>query len=196
MPGKRTLDLVGGLLLLLLAAPLFAVIGAAIACTSTGPVFFRQTRAGRGGTPFTLLKFRTMYNGADALRAALTSRNDTDGHLFKLRDDPRVTRVGRVLRRFSLDELPQLVNVVKGEMSLVGPRPLPLEDSVYAGKARGRLDTLPGMTGLWQISGRSDLGWDDMVRLDLQYVQRQSVRLDLLILARTLPAVLTARGAH
>lgn len=196
MSGKRTLDLVGSLLLLVLTTPLFLIICVAIACTSRGPLFFRQARAGRAGAPFTMLKFRTMRSGAEVERAALAALNETDGHLFKLRDDPRITRAGRVLRRLSLDELPQVLNVLKGDMSLVGPRPLPMGDSGYEGPARGRLEVLPGMTGLWQVSGRSDLSWDEMVELDLHYVRHQSLRLDLLILARTLPAVLTARGAH
>ncbi|MCX5200255.1 sugar transferase [Streptomyces sp. NBC_00237] len=193
---KRALDLTGSLLLLLLLAPVLAVCAAAVALTSPGGAFFRQARAGRLGEPFEMLKFRTMRASATAERAALAARNDSDGHLFKMLDDPRVTPVGRVLRRFSLDELPQLVNVVRGEMSLVGPRPLPVEDSGYQGLALGRLKALPGMTGLWQVSGRSDLPWDEMVLLDLDYVDRHCLALDLTILARTVPAVLTARGAR
>ncbi|MFE0105744.1 sugar transferase [Streptomyces sp. NPDC059009] len=193
---KRLIDLAGSLVLLLLAALPAALICAAIALTSPGGVLFRQARAGRDGRPFQMLKFRTMRAGADAERAALTARNEADGHLFKLRHDPRITPVGRLLRRLSLDELPQLVNVLRGEMSLVGPRPLPLTDSGYTGPARGRLAVPPGLTGLWQVSGRSSLTWDEMVRLDLHYVAHRSLRLDLAILARTVPAVLTARGAH
>ncbi|MFC7265335.1 sugar transferase [Streptomyces lutosisoli] len=193
---KRVIDVVGSLILLLLAAPLALVICLAVATTSPGGVLFRQVRAGRDGRPFEMLKFRTMRSGADAERAALTARNETDGHLFKLRHDPRITPVGRLLRRLSLDELPQLVNVFRGEMSLVGPRPLPLADSDYTGVARDRLSVLPGLTGLWQVSGRSDLPWEEMVRLDLHYVRHCSLRLDLAILVRTVSAVLTGRGAH
>ncbi|WP_419995434.1 sugar transferase [Streptomyces boninensis] len=193
---KRLIDITCSLLLLALFAPAFAVIGAAIALTSTGGVFFRQERTGRDGRPFRMLKFRTMHADAEARRAGLASRNDSSGHLFKMRDDPRITRVGRLLRRLSADELPQLVNVLRGEMSLVGPRPLPVGDSDYEGEARGRLAARPGITGLWQVSGRSELDWDDMVRLDLRYVANWSLGLDFLILARTIPAVLAARGAH
>ncbi|WP_246458698.1 sugar transferase [Streptomyces himalayensis] len=193
---KRFIDVVGSLALLLLTAPLITVIGVAIAATSPGGVLFRQARAGHNGRPFKMLKFRTMRAGADAQRDALAACNETNGHLFKLRDDPRITPVGRLLRRLSLDELPQLINVLRGEMSLVGPRPLPLNDSDYTGPARARLSVLPGLTGLWQISGRSDLPWEDMVRLDLHYVKHRSLGLDLAILVRTIPAVLTARGAH
>ncbi|OAH09606.1 sugar transferase [Streptomyces jeddahensis] len=193
---KRLVDIVGSLALLLLAAPLSCVICLAVATTSPGGVLFRQTRAGLDGRPFTMLKFRTMHAGAETERSELTARNETNGHLFKLRDDPRVTRVGRLLRRLSLDELPQLVNVLRGEMSLVGPRPLPLADSGYTGRARARLSVPPGLTGLWQISGRSALPWEEMVRLDLHYVEHRSIGMDLAILVRTVPAVLTARGAH
>ncbi|MFJ9865186.1 sugar transferase [Streptomyces sp. NPDC101165] len=193
---KRVIDLVGSLILMLLAAPLALIVCLAVATTSPGGVFFRQVRAGRDGRPFEMLKFRTMHAGADKNKAALLARNEANGHLFKLRDDPRITPVGRLLRRLSLDELPQLANVMRGEMSLVGPRPLPLADSDYSGPARNRLSVRPGLTCLWQISGRSELSWDDMVRLDLQYVQHRSLRLDLAILARTVPAVLTGKGAH
>ncbi|MGW1024967.1 sugar transferase [Streptomyces sp. NPDC002577] len=193
---KRLIDVIGSLAVLLLMAPLILVISLAIASTSPGGVIYRQARAGRDGRPFAMFKFRTMRAGADAERAALAARNETDGHLFKVRDDPRITPVGRLLRRLSLDELPQLVNVLRGEMSLVGPRPLPVGDSDYSGPARARLSVAPGLTGLWQVSGRSQLPWEEMVRLDLHYVEHRSLGLDLVILARTVPAVLTARGAH
>ncbi|WP_258563830.1 sugar transferase [Streptomyces himalayensis] len=193
---KRFIDVVGSLALLLLTAPLITVIGVAIATTSPGGALFRQARAGHNGRPFKMLKFRTMQAGADAQRDALVACNETNGHLFKLRDDPRITPVGRLLRRLSLDELPQLINVLRGEMSLVGPRPLPLEDSGYTGPARARLSVPPGLTGLWQVSGRSELPWDEMVRLDLYYVKHRSLGLDLAILLRTVPAVLAMRGAH
>jgi lipopolysaccharide/colanic/teichoic acid biosynthesis glycosyltransferase len=193
---KRFIDLVVSLILLLLTSPLTVVICVAIATTSPGGVFFRQVRVGRDGGPFKMFKFRTMRAGAEAERASLVACNEASGHLFKLRDDPRITPVGRLLRRLSLDELPQLINVLRGEMSLVGPRPLPLTDSGYCGPSRARLSVLPGLTGLWQISGRSELPWEEMVRLDLHYVKHRSLGLDLAILARTVPAVLTARGAH
>ncbi|MER5178813.1 sugar transferase [Streptomyces sp. NPDC002896] len=193
---KRLIDVAGSLTLLVLTAPLTCLICLAVATTSPGGVLFRQARAGRGGHPFKMLKFRTMRAGADVERDGLAGRNESNGHLFKVRDDPRVTRIGRLLRRLSLDELPQLINVLRGEMSLVGPRPLPLTDSGYVGPARARLSVPPGLTGLWQVSGRSELTWEDMVRLDLHYVKHRSIGLDLVILARTIPAVVTARGAH
>jgi lipopolysaccharide/colanic/teichoic acid biosynthesis glycosyltransferase len=193
---KRLIDLTGSLALLVLAAPLALLITLAVATTSRGGVIFRQARAGRNGRPFEMLKFRTMYAGSEGLRTELAAHNETDGHLFKIRNDPRITPVGKLLRRLSLDELPQLVNVLSGEMSLVGPRPLPLSDSRYTGPARARLFLPPGLTGLWQVSGRSELSWEEMVRLDLHYVQHRSLRMDLTILAQTAPAVLTARGAH
>lgn len=193
---KWAIDLAGSALLLMVMAPIMAVIYVLIRTTSPGPVLHRQMRTGRYGRPFCILKFRTMHVGAHRARAALARHNESDGCLFKMRRDPRVTRVGRLLRRTSLDELPQLVNVLRGDMSLVGPRPLLLEESDYHGPARARLLVAPGLTGLWQVSGRSDLKWEDMVELDLHYVHNVSVRLDLAILARTVPAVLSARGAH
>lgn len=196
VPAKWLIDVTGGALLLLLMGPVILVVVLLVKLTSPGPVLHRQLRAGRHGRPFCLLKFRTMHVGAHAARAQLRHSNEKDGHFFKIRHDPRVTRVGRVLRRLSLDELPQVFNVLMGEMSLVGPRPLLLEESDYEGEARDRLLVPPGMTGLWQVSGRSDLPWDEMVRLDLHYVANRSVKLDLAILAKTVPAVLTARGAH
>jgi len=179
--------------LVVLALPLL-VIGLLVRSSSRGPALFRQTRVGRDGSHFTLWKFRTMVVGAD--RVALAS-NDVDGPLFKLRADPRVTPVGRVLRRWSLDELPQLFNVLLGDMSLVGPRPpLPSEVEQYGDDVRRRLLVKPGLTGLWQVSGRSDLPWEECVRLDLRYVENWSVSLDLLILARTLAAVVRGSGAY
>ncbi|GAA0671094.1 hypothetical protein GCM10010193_24100 [Kitasatospora atroaurantiaca] len=193
---KWLVDMTVGAFLLLLALPLMAVIYLVIRTTSPGPVLHRQMRTGHHGRPFCILKFRTMYAGAHAARAALAKHSKAGRHLFKLRHDPRITPVGRFLRRLSLDELPQLINVLRGEMSLVGPRPLLVEDSDYEGEARDRLLVPPGITGLWQVSGRSNLPWDEMLRLDLHYVANRSLRLDLLILARTVLAVLTARGAH
>ena len=166
--------------------------------TSPGPALFRQTRVGLHGRQFTFLKFRTMYLGAEQRRAELAARNiNADGLLFKVRDDPRITPVGAVLRRWSLDELPQLFNVLVGHMSLVGPRPpLPQEVARYGDDVRRRLLVRPGLTGLWQVSGRSDLSWDDAVRLDLRYVDNWSLSLDAVILSRTVSAVVHGAGAY
>jgi exopolysaccharide biosynthesis polyprenyl glycosylphosphotransferase len=193
---KRSLDLVGGSIMLLLALPLLAVVAIAIKLDSRGPVFYRQRRLGARGTEFTILKLRTMHDGADQLRDLELNELDGGGVLFKMRRDPRITRVGRIIRQFSIDELPQLVNVLRGEMSLVGPRPITTDDSAYTGSARRRLLVRPGLTGLWQVSGRSDLSWEDSVRLDLYYVENWSLGLDLSILARTIIAVLRRRGAY
>jgi len=194
---KRACDmLVAGLGLLVLAPPLIAV-ALAIKLSSPGPVIFRQERIGLRGRPFTLLKFRTMTAGADLLLDGLRDRNEADGPLFKLRDDPRVTRVGRILRRYSIDELPQLVNVLKGEMSLVGPRPpLASEVALYEEWQLDRLEVRPGITGLWQVSGRSELSFEDYVRLDLFYVENWSIAYDLFILSKTIPLLVSGRGAY
>lgn len=194
---KRAFDLVVSGTTLLVTMPLFAVIALAIRLSSPGPVFYRQERAGQQGRPFDLLKFRTMVVGAEAMLETLRGRNQATGPMFKMRDDPRITSVGRWLRRWSLDELPQLVNVLKGDMSLVGPRP-PLPEEVRAYKAWqvDRLEVRPGITGLWQVSGRSDLSFDECVRLDLFYIENWSLAYDLFILAKTFPAVLSSRGAY
>jgi exopolysaccharide biosynthesis polyprenyl glycosylphosphotransferase len=184
-------------LALLALSPLLLTIVVAVRWDSPGRAFFTQRRTGPNGSPFTMYKFRTMRTDADRQVALLADRNDCDGVLFKMRADPRVTRVGRVLRRYSLDELPQLLNVLRGEMSLVGPRPaLPAEVAKYEPDERHRLAVRPGLTGLWQVSGRSDLSWDESVRLDLHYVDNWSWALDLRILARTFGAVLGHRGAY
>ena len=195
---KRSMDFAGGLLLLLVALPVLLVAACAIRLESNGPVFYRQRRLGLNGTEFVMLKLRSMYDGSDQLRDGLLHRNEQDGGgvLFKLRRDPRVTRVGRVIRRFSIDELPQLAHVLSGRMSLVGPRPLAVVDSRYDGAARRRLLVRPGLTGLWQVSGRSGLSWGDSVRLDLYYVENWSIGLDITILCRTIIAVLTRSGAY
>ncbi|TDN41688.1 Undecaprenyl-phosphate galactose phosphotransferase WbaP/exopolysaccharide biosynthesis polyprenyl glycosylphosphotransferase [Curtobacterium flaccumfaciens] len=195
--GKRALDVVGAGLGLLLLAPVFAGIALVIRADDRGPVFFRQIRVGRGGREFSILKFRTMCTDAEARVAALEQANEGAGPLFKMKADPRVTRVGAVLRRTSLDELPQLWNVLTGSMSLVGPRPaLPREVALYEDFADRRLLVTPGITGLWQVSGRSDLDWVDGVRLDLHYVENWSFVHDVVILARTIPSVLRSRGAY
>ncbi|MGH3737269.1 MAG: sugar transferase [Micromonosporaceae bacterium] len=194
---KEIVDRVGAVLLLAFAAPLLAVVAALIKRGSPGPVLFRQVRVGRDGREFTMLKFRTMYADAEQRLAALLERNELDGVLFKMREDPRVTPTGRWLRRWSVDELPQLLNVLRGDMSLVGPRPpLPREVEVYPDDMRRRFVVKPGLTGLWQVSGRSDLSWEDSVRLDLRYVENWSLSLDLVILLRTLTAVSRASGAY
>lgn len=182
--------------LLLLALPLL-VIAAVIRLTSRGPALFYQTRVGRGGEEFRLVKFRTMVVDAERLKEALLEANEFDGVLFKIRNDPRITRVGAFLRKYSLDELPQLLNVLRGEMSLVGPRPpLPEEVGKYGTDVRRRLVVKPGMTGLWQVSGRSDLTWEESVRLDLRYVENWSLILDLQILWKTWSVVTRGEGAY
>lgn len=197
MLAKGLLDRSLGMALLLAAAPAILAAALAVRVTSAGPVFFRQTRVGVDGQPFTMVKLRSMYRDAEQRKAALTARNEADGVLFKMRDDPRITPVGKVLRRFSVDELPQLWNVVKGDMSLVGPRPpLPSEVDGYQDEVFRRLHVRPGLTGLWQVSGRSDLSWDESVRLDLRYVDNWSVAMDLLILWKTGRAVLGSAGAY
>ncbi len=194
---KRAFDYVVSALLLVLGAPLWLAIALAVKLDSRGPVLYVDRRVGVGEREFGMLKFRTMVAGAAELQPELEDDNEASGALFKIRDDPRVTRVGRVLRRLSLDEIPQLVNVLRGEMSLVGPRPLPLRDHrLLEPWHRARYGVLPGMTGLWQISGRSGLSFDDLVRLDFTYLENWSIWLDVTILARTIPAVLLRRGAY
>jgi exopolysaccharide biosynthesis polyprenyl glycosylphosphotransferase len=194
---KAVVDRVGAAALLVLSVPLLLVVAGWIRLDSPGPVLFRQVRVGKDGQEFAMYKFRTMYLDAEARLAELRHLNEQDGVLFKIRNDPRVTRVGRWLRRLSLDELPQLVNVLRGQMSLVGPRPpLPEEVAGYPDDAHRRLAVRPGMTGLWQVSGRSDLSWDEAVRLDLRYVENWSLSLDLVIMLRTLAAVCRTSGAY
>ena len=194
---KALIDRLAAVVLLAALAPALAVLALAVALGSPGPVLFRQVRVGKDGREFVMHKFRTMYRDAPARLAGLRHLNDYDDVLFKMRDDPRVTRVGRLLRRFSLDELPQLMNVLLGQMSLVGPRPpLPEEVAVYPDDVRRRLAVRPGLTGLWQVSGRSDLPFDEAVKLDLRYVENWSFSLDLVILLRTLSAVCRASGAY
>jgi exopolysaccharide biosynthesis polyprenyl glycosylphosphotransferase len=193
---KRTFDFVVSLLLLALLSPLLLAIAVAVCVSSRGPVIYRSIRPGIGGAPFACFKFRTMRSGSDQIQADLESINEASGPLFKIRHDPRLTSVGRLLRRYSLDELPQLVNVLFGQMSLVGPRPLPLRDyERLEDWHRKRYLVLPGITGLWQVSGRSELDFDDLVRLDFLYLERWSIGLDLTILLKTIPAVLSRRGA-
>jgi exopolysaccharide biosynthesis polyprenyl glycosylphosphotransferase len=192
---KRALDITGASVLLLLLAPLMLLISLAIKLDSRGPVLFRQRRMGRGNVPFEMLKFRTMVDGADAQKAALQARNEAGGGLFKIENDPRVTRVGRFVRRTSLDELPQLLNVLRGDMALVGPRPLVIdEDRLVEGWQRRRLLLTPGMTGLWQIYGSARIPLNEMVKIDYLYGANWSLWLDIKILMRTVPFVLGRRG--
>jgi lipopolysaccharide/colanic/teichoic acid biosynthesis glycosyltransferase len=182
---------------LLVGLPVWLAIAAAVKLSSRGPVFYRDRRVGLGEQEFGMLKFRTMRAGAAVQQAELEASNEADGPLFKIREDPRVTNVGAFLRRFSLDEIPQVWNVLRGEMSLVGPRPLPLRDyERLEAWHRKRYLVLPGVTGLWQISGRSNLGFDDLVRLDFFYLENWSLMLDVSILVKTIPAVLAGRGAY
>ncbi|MFE9565528.1 sugar transferase [Streptomyces sp. NPDC006487] len=194
---KSVLDRAGAAIGLVLLSPAFLAMVLAIRFGSRGPAFYRQRRIGRDGVPFVMWKFRTMVVDADARKAELSGANENDGLMFKMRRDPRVTRVGRLLRRTSMDELPQLINVVAGNMSLVGPRPpLPEEVAEYDEVELRRLAVRPGMTGLWQISGRSDLSWDETIQLDLQYVDNWSFTSDVDVMGRTLRAVVDGRGAY
>jgi exopolysaccharide biosynthesis polyprenyl glycosylphosphotransferase len=194
---KRTFDLVVSVLVVLALLPVWLLIAAAIKLDSRGPVFYRDLRVGVGLREFAMLKFRTMVEGASEQQVELEGQNEAGGALFKIRDDPRVTRVGRMLRKLSLDELPQVLNVLAGQMSLVGPRPLPLRDyDQLQAWHRKRYLVLPGITGLWQISGRSNLTFDDLVRLDFYYIENWSIWLDISILVKTPLAVFSGRGAY
>jgi len=194
---KSLVDRAGACLALVLLAPAFALIAALIKASGSGPVLFRQTRVGKDGKPFMIVKFRTMVHDAERHRIELAEHNEHDGVLFKIKDDPRITRVGRFLRHYSLDELPQLINVLRGDMSLVGPRPpLPEEVAQYGFDVRRRLVVKPGLTGLWQVGGRADLSWEDSVRLDLRYVENWSLALDLQIMWKTMAAVVRGAGAY
>ncbi len=194
---KRAFDIVVSGLLITVALPAWALIALAVKLDSPGPVFYRDRRIGLGEAEFGMFKFRSMYVDAGERQAALEIENEASGPLFKIKDDPRVTTIGRFLRRYSVDEMPQVLNVLRGEMSLVGPRPLPLRDYVQLEEwHRKRYRVLPGMTGLWQVSGRIDLSFDDLVRLDFYYLENWSIWLDISILAKTLPAVVARRGAY
>jgi exopolysaccharide biosynthesis polyprenyl glycosylphosphotransferase len=194
---KAVLDRLSALLALLVLAPLLLAVAVAIKLEDGGPVLFRQQRVGKAGERFWMLKFRSMVVDAERWRAELDAANEGAGPLFKMRRDPRVTRVGTFIRRYSLDELPQLINVLAGDMSLVGPRPpLPAEVERYGFDARRRLLVKPGLTGLWQVSGRSDLSWEETVQLDLRYVENWSLTMDAAIVWKTAGAVLGGRGAY
>lgn len=194
---KNLMDLIISVSLLVLLAPLFCVIAVLIKLDSKGPVFYTQERLGFNGRTFIMNKFRTMVVGAEAMRSSLAERNEMNGPVFKVRDDPRITRVGKFLRRTSIDELPQLINVLKGDMSLIGPRPLPVQEAagIY-GSARRRHSMKPGVTGLWQVSGRNEIDFDKWMKLDLEYVDHWSLRLDMRILWKTGLALLTGKGAY
>ena len=194
---RRLLDVTLSIVALLLMLPVFALIAVAIRLDSPGSVLFTQRRVGKDGTEFPFFKFRSMYTDAENRLDSLMTTNDRNGPVFKMRHDPRITRVGQWLRRWSLDETPQLLNVLRGEMSLVGPRPgLPREIALYTPQQRARLSVTPGMTGLWQVSGRADLSFERSMQLDLEYITRRSFALNCVIILRTIPAVLTRRGAY
>ncbi len=194
---KRGTDVLGSAFGLLIFSPLLAIIAVAIRLDSPGPVIFSQPRVGRNGKLFRVFKFRTMVKDADQIKDQVRHLNEAQGPMFKIRDDPRITRVGRFLRRTSLDELPQFWNSLLGDMSLVGPRPaLPEEVADYADWHRQRLATAPGITGLWQVSGRSDLSFEEMVLLDIYYIENWSPLRDLSILLRTIPQFIAGRGAY
>jgi lipopolysaccharide/colanic/teichoic acid biosynthesis glycosyltransferase len=194
---QRALDVFFTLICLLILWPVFGIIALCIKLDSPGPVLFKQKRVGKDSEEFWFYKFRSMVTDAEAKRHLLEMHNERSGPVFKMRNDPRITRVGRILRKFSLDELPQLLNVLKGEMSLVGPRPaLPIETDKYTPRQRQRLIGLPGVTGLWQVSGRASLSFERSIELDLYYIEHQSLGLYFRILLMTIPAVLRAEGAY
>jgi lipopolysaccharide/colanic/teichoic acid biosynthesis glycosyltransferase len=194
---KRAMDIAGALTGLILFAPIMLFVSLIIKLGSPGPVLFTQMRGGMGGKPFKLYKFRTMVPDAEAQKAALRHLNERHGPAFKMKDDPRITRVGRMLRKTSLDELPQFLNVLKGDMSLVGPRPLPVaEDAELDQWHRLRLEVKPGLTCIWQISGRDESCFDKWVRQDIEYIRNRSMLLDVKLIMLTIPAVVRRRGAH
>lgn len=195
---KRLMDVVGSLFGLIVLSPLFLLVALAVKLDSRGPVFFRQVRVGRYGRNFIFYKFRSMYQNAEAMKAQLQKQNEMEGGvIFKMRKDPRITRVGGFIRRTSIDELPQLWNVLIGDMSLVGPRP-PLPDEVrqYTLEERKRLDVIPGITGLWQIKGRSEIPFAEQVRLDKEYILAPGIWKDIVILLKTIPAIIGGKGAY
>ncbi|WEK53929.1 MAG: sugar transferase [Candidatus Cohnella colombiensis] len=194
---KRSMDIILSAIGIIVGLPLLILVALLIKINSPGPILFKQTRIGRNGVKFTMLKFRSMVNGAEGRKRNLLHRNEATGHSFKLKSDPRVTRVGSVLRKYSIDELPQLWNVLKGEMSLIGPRPsLPEEVQQYSDYHWRRMDVRPGMTGLWQVSGRSDLTFEEWINLDIQYIERWSLAMEMKILIKTVPVVIKGTGAY
>ena len=194
---KRAVDLIGAAVLLVVLSPILLAVGLAVAGTSPRPLFYENERIGRAGPRFTFFKFRSMRNGAHEEKSALADRDEADGPIFKIKDDPRLTPIGGFLRKYSLDELPQFWHVLRGHMSLVGPRPpLPEEVEAYGEWERQRLVVTPGITGIWQVSGRSDLDFDTWVAMDIEYIETWSHWLDVKLLCQTVPAVITARGAY
>lgn len=194
---RRMLDVTVSMSALVLLSPVFLLSALAIKVESKGTVFFKQTRVGKDGVPFEMIKFRSMVQNAEDLRSSVLETSDREGVCFKSRNDPRITKVGRFIRRTSIDELPQMVNVLKGEMSIVGPRPaLPSEVQVYPKRAYGRLAVKPGITGIWQVSGRADVGFDKMIDMDLAYARSRTFLLDIILIALTFRAVISGRGAH
>jgi lipopolysaccharide/colanic/teichoic acid biosynthesis glycosyltransferase len=196
-PTKRAIDILAASTLLILLSPVFLLLAIIIYCEDRGPILYYQTRVGRSGQHFLFYKFRSMVVNADQVKAQLEARNEANGPIFKMKNDPRITRIGRFIRRYSLDELPQLFNVLRGEMSLVGPRPhLPREVALYTGRQEERLNVQPGLLCFREILGRSNLSFEDWVNLDLLYIEHRSLRTDFLILLRTIPSVLAAEGAY
>lgn len=195
---KRIFDFLAACILLLLGSPVFILTALFIYFEDPGPVFYSQTRVGKDGRHFRFFKFRSMVVGADRMKEDLAAANESeDGVIFKMKDDPRITRTGRIIRKFSIDELPQLFNVLRGDMSLVGPRPaLPKEVTLYSLEQRKRLHVLPGITCIWQVSGRSEIPFSGQVKLDLEYIKSTSLLKDIGILLRTIPAVLAGKGAY
>jgi exopolysaccharide biosynthesis polyprenyl glycosylphosphotransferase len=195
---KRVFDIVSAVILMVLLVPVFLGVAMAIRLEDPGPVLFKQTRVGRWGSLFTMWKFRSMYTDAERRKQELMANNEMQGGvIFKMKNDPRVTKVGRIIRKTSIDELPQLWNVIKGDMSLVGPRPpVPQEVDQYSLSDRRRLEVIPGITCIWQISGRSEIPFDQQVELDAQYIQSQSFWNDIKILLKTVPALLFGKGAY
>ncbi|RYH00657.1 WecB/TagA/CpsF family glycosyltransferase [Salipiger sp. IMCC34102] len=194
---QRALDVTVAAGACLALAPVLALTALAIKAESRGPVLFTQTRIGKDGRPFTIYKFRSMAQDAEARRAALVGASDREGVCFKMKSDPRITKVGRIIRRLSIDELPQILNVLRGDMAIVGPRPaLPCEVAAYPARALGRLAVKPGITGLWQVSGRAEIGFEQMIDMDLSYARARSIVFDLMLIALTFRAVLSGRGAH
>ncbi|MCT0008876.1 sugar transferase [Weissella confusa] len=192
---KRLIDVIGSIVGLVVLTPTMLVIMLLIKLEDKGPVFYGQTRIGKNGAEFKMWKFRSMRENADELRSQMMAQNDADGPMFKIKDDPRVTKIGHFIRKKSLDETPQFFNVLKGEMSLVGPRPsLPVEVIEFDSRERERLNVLPGLTGLWQVSGRNDLSFDDMIALDLEYVKHHSVLWDIKIIFITVAQIFFSKG--
>ncbi len=194
---KRLIDIVGAIVGIIVFSPFMIAAAVAIKLEDGGPIFYRQTRIGKDGKPFEIIKFRSMRLDADRIKKELLDKNETGGPTFKMKNDPRITKVGRIIRKLSIDEMPQFFNVLKGEMSLVGPRPpIPDEVAQYGPHERRRLDVKPGLTCIWQVSGRSDIPFEGQVLLDIQYIRKRSLWEDITLILKTIPAVLLGRGAY